>query len=313
MSSLRILKNFQLSHLADYIKRFPYYARGISYYKYIDFLKEQGIRFGIVKGTNENYIFEINDMCIPYEMFRRKETYSQKDIKMFFDLAHKTKNFGGGEYFLDIGANIGTTSVYVSRNIAPSLKILAFEPDVLNFQMLAANCILNGCRNIEPLNIALSDHSGFMQMLVDDANRANSKILSDLGLIYKDVNGKGRKMEKVETCRLDDFLSERSIKGEDIHYIWMDVEGHEAYAVDGMINLLTNYKPPVFMEFTCKDNIYVNISDEDFKYLYKNLSSVYRKVIIPKLVKEKNHGKFPIEYLEELFYKSKQQYNIFLY
>lgn len=50
MSSLRIMKNFHFSQLADYIKRFPYYFRGIQYYRYTDFLKENGIRFGIVKG-----------------------------------------------------------------------------------------------------------------------------------------------------------------------------------------------------------------------------------------------------------------------
>lgn len=312
MSSLRILKNFKLSQLADYIKRFPYYARGVSYYRYIDFLKKHGIRFGVVKGTNENYIFEINDRCIPYEMFRRRETYSQNDIKSFFTLAKRNTDFIGG-YFLDIGANIGTTSIYVSKNIDPSLRILAFEPDILNFQMLAANCVLNGCKNIEPLNIALSDHLGSMQMFVDDANRANSKILSNLELRKRGEKLEGRKMETIKTCRLDDFLSERRIKKEDIHYIWMDVEGHEAYAIEGMMELLTNYKPHLFMEFTCKDNFYVNVSEEDFKLLYKNLSSVYQKVIITKLTKEKNHGEFPIEYLQELFYKTKEQYNIFLY
>lgn len=102
MSSLRLLKNFQLSHLGDYVKRFPYYARGLSYYRYIDMLKKDGIEYGVVKGTNEQYIFNVDDRCIPYEMYRSRQTYSQKDIEIFFDLVKKIyqkrlqKTAGGG-------------------------------------------------------------------------------------------------------------------------------------------------------------------------------------------------------------------------
>lgn len=315
MSCLRLLKNFQFSHLGDYIKRFPYYARGISYYRYVDKLKKNGVSYGIVKGTNEQYIFDIDDKCIPYEMYRSQKTYSQGDIEVFLDLVKKiyqkkiTENREGK--FLDIGANIGTTSIYIAQNIDPKMHIFAFEPDRLNFQILKANCSINGCANIQPVNIALSDRTGSKKMMVNETNRANSKLLTDQCSECGESGKNRESIEDVKTYRLDDWLKAQNISGEEIAYIWMDIEGHEAYAVEGMMELLATYKPPFFMEFTAKNNEYVTVSEEEFQSLYKNLGRVYQKVIIPKLDKDCKK-EFPIEYLKELYYNTNEQYNIFL-
>lgn len=312
MNGLRVLRNFRLSHMGDYLKRFPYYVRSLSYYRYIDMLRRQGIEYGIVKGTNEQYIFDIDDKCIPIQMYRSRRTYSENDIRHFFYLVKKfckEKAMENGGYFLDIGANIGTTSVYVAKNIDPSMRILAFEPDAVNFKMLETNCLINGCANIRPVNIALSDQSASKQMVINETNRANSKVLTDKS---GDENepGKNDKTENIEAYRLDDWLKEQNIGGSDIGYIWMDIEGHETYAIKGMMELLTNYKPPIFMEFTAKDNEYVTVSEEEFNVQYAELSSVYNRVIIPGLDKEKE---FSIGYLKELYYGTKEQYNIFLF
>lgn len=311
MSSLRLLKRFKLSHIGNYLKNLPDYAKGFTYWRYMDILKEEGAEYGVIKGTNEQYVFDINDECIPGRMHRERQTYSENDINDFFELAGKIsgRRPQKGGYFLDIGANIGTTSVYVAKNVMPSMPILAFEPDKRNFDLLRVNCILNGCENIQSVNIALSDQRGSMQMLVNEANRANSKVVQGKAAARQEEE-KGDKIECIQTYRLDDWLKEQNIKGKDIDFIWMDIEGHETYAVKGMMELLANYKPPVFMEFTAHENPSVTVSEEEFSSLYEHLSSVYKKVIIPKLDKNKE---FSIEYLTELFFESNKQYNIFLF
>lgn len=191
------------------------------------------------------------------------------------------------------------------------MHIFAFEPDELNFQILKANCLINGCSNIQPINVALSDQSGSRRMLVNETNRANSKLLAEQNP-QSSRKADDDITECVKTYRLDDWLKSQNINGEEVAYIWMDIEGHEAYAIEGMMELLANYKPPIFMEFTAKDNEYVDVNEVEFQSLYRNLTRVYKRVIIPKLDKE-NKREFPLEYLKELFYNTNGQYNIFLF
>src|SRR3954471_21826173 len=53
-----------------------------------------------------------------------------------------------GDTVADIGAHVGYFSIIASRLVGPSGQVFAFEPEAANFEVLKANCILNGCRNV---------------------------------------------------------------------------------------------------------------------------------------------------------------------
>lgn len=203
---------------------------------------------------------------------------------------------------LDIGANIGTTCIYIAKNIDKSLPIYAFEPEKLNYRMLSANVCLNGCSHIHTYHTALSNKNDVLSMKINSVNRGGSKIVENAG--------GDRTIERIKSVRLDDIMEH--IKQEDlpIRYIWMDTEGHEAYVVDGMMDILSKYHPCLFMEFTPKNYKELNVTEENFKLLYSNLSKEYHNMII---VKGNQIKEYPIGFLKELFYKSEHQYNIFLY
>jgi FkbM family methyltransferase len=129
--------------------------------------------------------------------------------------------------FLDIGAHMGSYAMMVRRH-TNCRRIIAFEPDPLNFAHLQANLLVNRMvDSIESHNLAVSDTKG-----VTGFRRGEPP---------HDVWGKVCAPDEpvdsfVETVRLDDMLA---VTGETIA-LKIDIEGHESRAVAGMRDLLRN-------------------------------------------------------------------------
>jgi len=59
-----------------------------------------------------------------------------------------------------------------------------------------------------------------------------------------------------------------------IGLVWMDVEGHELSALTGMKQLIADFRPPIFLEFT-PDGQY-STQQELCDLLFDNYQGVYR-------------------------------------
>src|ERR1700737_4940018 len=80
----------------------------------------------------------------------------------------------GGTY-LDIGANIGVTSLALASEKA--ITIHAFEPDPINFQMLTANLAINCPQHTVSLHqIELSDQNGTLAFEVNPTNAGDNRL-----------------------------------------------------------------------------------------------------------------------------------------
>lgn len=135
----------------------------------------------------------------------------------------------------DVGANVGVYSVLGCAR-RPELRSFAFEPVMENREILARNLALNGIEgrvSVEP--VAISDHTGTATI---------SLAASGTHSLSAQHDGATR---EVATLTLDEFF-ERSGVTPDI--VKIDVEGHEAAALDGAHELLARVAPTVFMEFS---------------------------------------------------------------
>jgi len=303
------IKGFKINKIPKYFdlnrykNRISYYYHLDKYYNYLDKFKFENLNLGLVKGGEETYIFDINDTYIPSIMYTTKETYSKLDIDLFFKLSSKKFKLkhSSNDIFLDIGANIGTTSVYVSKNIKPHLSILAFEPDKLNYKLLLANSIINSCTDFNVENLALSDKEGIANFFVDQENRGASKIV-------KNNNEFVQESHRIQTIRFDDYIKKSRIEDR-IKYIWMDVEGHEPYALNGMKKFLASHKLPLYMEFSPS-----LMNNYDFNLLYNLLSIVYSGFYkIKSKEKEVYYKEYKINKLKNMFDKKCEQCNIMLF
>lgn len=99
-------------------------------------------------------------------------------------------DFAPNGVFIDLGANIGVVGTYVSK-MRPDVKILAYEPEANNLELLRKNILLNNAPMLV-VKKAVSNFNGEAYMTNDEGG---SELVYDEG-------------EKVEVITLADVLKD---------------------------------------------------------------------------------------------------------
>jgi len=146
-------------------------------------------------------------------------------------------------WFIDIGANIGTHTIGVSPYVN---RVIAFEPDPDNFDILVKNISTCGCKNVTPTHLAISDKFGEVATQFDYGKT-------------KLVPGKA-----IKTASLD------MIGLPQIDFVKMDVEGMELEVLQGMSATLEGFKPHLLIEMQDPvqySNVYDLLKEKNY-YMY---------------------------------------------
>jgi FkbM family methyltransferase len=132
--------------------------------------------------------------------------------------------------FVDIGANIGLTTIPVARN--PGISCFGFEPDPVNFRHLRNNVQANCPHgNVQLFNLALFDSAGILDFQLSSSNKGDHRLCRDQA---DGALGERRwPVIRVPTVRLDDVLP--PYLGDDAGPIAakLVVQGAEAHIVAG--------------------------------------------------------------------------------
>jgi FkbM family methyltransferase len=126
----------------------------------------------------------------------------------------------GGEQAADIGAHIGYFTVLLSRLVGPAGHVVAFEPEPGNFELLKANCILNGCANSELHARALVAEPGRYRLFLSDHNRGDHRLAPTAD----------RPSLLVDGTRFDDLWRDRAA----LDFAKIDAQGFEIPILLGM-------------------------------------------------------------------------------
>ena len=138
-----------------------------------------------------------------------------------------------GMNVIDIGANIGITTVPIAKRIGEAGKLYSFEPVPEYFDTLRKNLSSNRLDNVRVYELAVTDQVGRLNFY--------QKGLSS-GVIFEEG---GKKFEAFATT-VDSFLSEEKI--ERIDLINMDCEGSELLVLRGAKETLRRNKVQIFCE-----------------------------------------------------------------
>jgi len=134
---------------------------------------------------------------------------------------------GGSGTYLDIGANIGLTTVPIAKR--PKVNCLAFEPDPTNFGFLEIN-VWENCQggNVELFPLALFDREGTLQFEKSRNNLGDHRIrLSSVETGY--LNEKQREVIHVRSVTLDSLV----LKITSPCFIKIDTQGAEPFVIAG--------------------------------------------------------------------------------
>lgn len=156
-----------------------------------------------------------------------------KDSGEDYALKHFAKNSKSKTNFVvfDVGANMGQFTKLVLKTIGSSARIYAFEPSLSAFQNLEKN--ISEYTNIKLNNFGLGEFDAKVT-LYSEINASGHASL------YRRIIA-GEKMqltEFIEIKTLDSFCIDNNINH--IHYLKMDVEGHELSVLKGAKKMLAS-------------------------------------------------------------------------
>ena len=133
-----------------------------------------------------------------------------------------------GDFVLDIGANIGFYTCLFSHLVGPNGKVVAFEPDEVNFKRLSAN--VQGLNNVELHNSAAGESNETIKLYYSDKLNVDHQTY--------DI-GEDRGAVDIESVRIDDVID----INEKITFIKIDIQGYDYKAMKGMNRILSKSAP----------------------------------------------------------------------
>ena len=166
----------------------------------------------------------------------RAETYETKEPDT---IEWINSFFKEGDVIYDIGANIGQYSLYAAKRLKGKCRILAFEPEALNYSKLNKNIVLNGLTDsIIAYCLAISDRMELDVFYVQDflpgaALHSLKKPETQGEVPFSPQNRQG-----MMALSLDDLTGRFSLTFP--NHIKIDVDGIEELIIDGARNTLAD-------------------------------------------------------------------------
>lgn len=160
-----------------------------------------------------------------------------------FDIISKLVNHDSN--CIDLGANIGTHTVWFSRNCYNGF-IFSIEPQFYIFQLLNTNIVLNDVTNCIPINSFIMNKTDKIKVkaLLADPNTINKLNYGEFNSDkYADENGIYTNVIKLDDI---DYFDKK------INMIKMDCEGFEKEALLSGECLLRKDKPHMYLEFNSR-------------------------------------------------------------
>jgi FkbM family methyltransferase len=141
----------------------------------------------------------------------------------------------------DVGANIGEYSQVLLNEFTESAVVWSFEPSPTTYQILTKN--IGDQPNFKPQNIGCGSQEMVTELYTLGAG---SKMASLYSRELTNMNDRMTKFETVNIRTIDQFCFEQGI--EHIHFLKIDVEGHEFQVLLGAQKMLAK-KAINFIQF----------------------------------------------------------------
>lgn len=204
-----------------------------------------------VEADGLTFFFKNTDHSILDNMVESHKIWASED--MDFILGYYDSISARPGTIVDIGANVGTSVIYFRNKLGADTEFYAVEPVTDNFNLLKANCAINGFSDINAFRYGISDAIGEASLEINPANMATCKIAgSDSDNLVFEKDESSYVGDTVPLITLDAFVSQNGINKDAPVLFWIDVEGHEPEVFKGAKETFKDTDSVVFCEFNPK-------------------------------------------------------------
>ena len=173
------------------------------------------------------FVYNLHDLFVGRSLDHYGQ-WCEQELKLLAQVVKPT------HVVIDVGANIGTHTVFFARQVTDQGGVVAFEPQRLVFQNLCANVALNALTNVMARQQGVGSQTQTVNMpLFDPQQDQNFGAAQVLG------HATG---EPLQIIRLDDVQLTRC------NLIKIDVEGMECDVLEGARQLIGRQRPVLFVE-----------------------------------------------------------------
>ena len=215
----------------------------------------------IVETKNGTFAVEPTDLEVGAKL-REKGEYGLDEINRISQLIDSNSSV------LIIGAHIGSLAIPIANMCS---KVVAIEANPNNFKLLQTNVKLNNISNITLHNIAASNKQESIKFQLNTVNSGGSKRVPVTNhYMYTYDNPE---VIDVEAYALDDYLLT-----EDFDLVFIDIEGSEYFAMQGMADILAQTKS-LIVEFL--PHHITNVAGVKLADFLENIPEHLTKLTIP--------------------------------
>ncbi len=207
---------------------------------------------GLQSGDIQTFLFLKDNAVTPYSI--ATGGFQKSEVQELISFCHELKIPLGGK-FVDVGANIGTSTIFALKSGQFSTAI-ALEPIPENLALARLNISSNLLENrVKLLSNAASNKNGIFQMELSGANCGDHR----LGSHPTAATGK---FLNIEARILDDVIAEQVSSLKEISLVWMDTQGHEGFVLEGSLKLIRagipfsiEFRPMALKEAGCFETL----------------------------------------------------------
>jgi FkbM family methyltransferase len=152
------------------------------------------------------------------------------------EMAYLRSHLRPGQWAIDVGAHVGFTALVMAEAVGPAGRVIALEPEPLNFDLLCRNVWRNEADQVVPIQSAGGDHTGSAVLERSPDNSGDHRTAPHpLG-----IGAQG-----VPMIALDDILPPE----QPIHFVATDAQGYDHRVLDGMRKTIDRWRPSMLLEF----------------------------------------------------------------
>jgi FkbM family methyltransferase len=177
-------------------------------------------------------------------LYPKNDSLIGRSLELYGEWAQHEINFmkryiQPGDFCVDMGAYIGTHTLFFANQVGPVGKVFAFEMQRIMVQLLCANASNNRYLNVFPYHAVVSDRAGTTSVPAVNLGKQAS---------YGSVSLKKKFDFYLDTSTVS-MLTLDSLDLPKVNFLKMGLESYELEALRGASDTIRKYKPLIYLEY----------------------------------------------------------------